>query len=80
VLQISVGVLLTSKLVRFSVSIERDLLGAFDWLIASRGYANRSEAIRGLIRRQLINRVWEEGDEVAGVITILYDHHRPGLA
>ena len=69
-----------SKVVRFSVSIESDLLRAFDRLITSRGYANRSEAIRDAIRRQLISREWEEGDEVAGVITLLYDHHRPGLA
>jgi len=69
-----------SKVVRFSVSVEGDLLGAFDKLIASRGYDNRSEAIRDAIRRQLISREWEKGEEVVGVITLLYDHHRPGLA
>ena len=69
-----------SEVVRFSVSVEEHLLDAFDKLIASRGYASRSEAIRDAIRRQLINREWEAGDEVAGVITLLYDHHRPGLA
>lgn len=69
-----------SEIVRFSVSIEDGLLSAFDRLIASRGYVNRSEAIRDAIRRQLISREWEEGDEVAGVITLLYDHHHPGLA
>ena len=68
------------QVVRFSVSLESDLLSAFDRLIVARGYANRSEAIRDGIRRQLISREWEEGDEVAGVITLLYDHHRPGLA
>lgn len=69
-----------SEIVRFSVSIESDLLSAFDRLIASRGYINRSEAIRDAIRRQLITREWEDGEEVVGVITLLYDHHRPGLA
>jgi len=69
-----------SEVIRFSVSIEGDLLSAFDRLIASRGHDNRSEAIRDAIRRQLISREWEEGDEVAGVITLLYDHHHPGLA
>lgn len=68
------------KLVRFSVSIEEDLLTSFDALIMSRGYQNRSEAIRDAIRGQLIQQEWEAGDEVTGVITILYDHHRPGVA
>lgn len=67
------------KLVRFSVSIEEDLLSAFDKGIRTRGYTNRSEAIRDAIRRQLIRHEWEEGEEVAGVITLLYDHHRPGI-
>jgi CopG family nickel-responsive transcriptional regulator len=68
------------KLIRFSVSIEEGLLNSFDALIKSRGYQNRSEAIRDAIRGQLIRQEWEEGDEVTGVITILYDHHRPGVA
>jgi len=69
-----------SQLVRFSVSIEEDLLQSFDALIEKRGYSNRSEAVRDAIREQLIHREWEEGEEVAGVITLLYDHHRPGLS
>jgi CopG family transcriptional regulator, nickel-responsive regulator len=69
-----------AKLVRFSVSIEEDLLRSFDALIEKRGYPNRSEAIRDAIREQLIHREWEEGEEVTGVITLLYDHHRHGLA
>jgi len=68
------------KLVRFSVSIEGKLLTAFDALIRTRDYQNRSEAIRDAIRGQLIKQEWETGDEVAGVITLLYDHHRPGVA
>ena len=68
------------KLVRFSVSIEEDLLTSFDALIKSRGYQNRSEAVRDAIRCQLIRQEWEAGDEVTGVITILYDHHRPRVA
>jgi len=68
------------KLVRFSISIEERLLSSFDELVRERGYQNRSEAIRDAIRRQLIYREWEVGEEVAGVITLLYDHHRPGVA
>jgi CopG family nickel-responsive transcriptional regulator len=68
------------KIVRFSVSIEEELLSSFDGLIRERGYQTRSEAIRDAIRRQLIHQEWEAGEEVAGVITLLYDHHRPGLS
>ncbi|MCK4600195.1 nickel-responsive transcriptional regulator NikR [Candidatus Bipolaricaulota bacterium] len=68
------------KLVRFSISIEERLLSSFDELVRERGYQNRSEAIRDAIRRQLIHQEWEVGEEVAGVITLLYDHHRPGLS
>lgn len=69
-----------SGVVRFSLSIEDRLIGDFDELCRERAWSNRSEAIRDAIRRQLVEREWETGDEVAGVITLLYDHHRPGLA
>jgi len=68
------------KLVRFSVSIDEDLIRAFDSLSHEMGYANRSEAIRDAIRERMVRREWESGDEVAGVITLLYDHHRSGLS
>jgi CopG family nickel-responsive transcriptional regulator len=56
------------------------LLNQFDQLVHARGYANRSEAIRDLIRDALVAREWEEGDgEVAGTITLVYDHHTAGL-
>ena len=68
------------ELVRFSVSISEDLITAFDALSRQMGYTNRSEAIRDAIRERMVRREWEAGDEVAGVITLLYDHHRPGLS
>jgi CopG family nickel-responsive transcriptional regulator len=69
-----------SQIVRFSVSIEEDLITRFDALCRERGWSNRSEAIRDAIRRQLVEQEWEAGEEVAGVITLLYDHHRLGLS
>ncbi len=55
-------------------------MNQFDQLIQARGYANRSEAIRDLVRDALVAREWEEGDgEVAGTITLVYDHHTAGL-
>jgi CopG family nickel-responsive transcriptional regulator len=69
-----------SHVVRFSVSIDADLIEAFDAMSREMGYDNRSEAIRDAIRHRMVQREWESGDEVAGVITLLYDHHRSGLS
>lgn len=63
------------KIVRFGVSIPEDLLKRFDGIIDGKGYANRSEAIRDLIRDFIVRHEWEVGDkEVAGTITIVYNH------
>lgn len=64
-----------SELVRFGVSLEEGLLRRFDDLIHRRKYTNRSEALRDMIRRELLKQDWEEGGEVAGAITYIYDHH-----
>jgi CopG family nickel-responsive transcriptional regulator len=68
-----------SKLLRFGVSLEGELLTRFDGLVRKRGYASRSEAFRDLIRRELVEKQWQEGGEIAGAITIVYDHHRRQL-
>jgi len=65
---------------RFGVSISQDLLERFDEMIDERGYINRSEAIRDMIRDRLVEREWEEDDEVMGVVTLLYDHHKSQLS
>jgi len=68
-----------SKLFRFGVSLDKELLDKFDRLIRRRNYTNRSEAFRDLIREELVKEQWEEGKEVAGAITLIYDHHRREL-
>ena len=68
-----------AKLVRFGVSLEKALLDEFDALTAARGFASRSEAFRDLIRATLIEKKWKEGEEVAGAVTLVYDHHRKDL-
>ncbi len=61
---------------RFGVSMEADLLQAFDDLIARKGYNNRSEAIRDLVRDALVRDRWDTGTgPVVGAITLVYDHH-----
>ena len=60
---------------RFGVSLEEDLLAAFDRSIGGQGYQNRSEAIRDLIRDHLIQKKVSNGNvEVIGVVTLVYDH------
>jgi CopG family nickel-responsive transcriptional regulator len=68
-----------SKLVRFGISLEQDLLARFDRLVAGRGTASRSEAFRDLIRGALVEDEWRSGGEVAGAITLVYDHHKKDL-
>ena len=66
---------------RFGVSLESDLLVQFDELLNREGYANRSEAIRDLIREALVKREWDSGDKTAaGIVFIVYDHHQRELA
>ena len=61
---------------RIGVAIDSELLAKFDRLIARRGYTNRSEAFRDLIRDELVERTWESPDShVVGTITLVYDHH-----
>jgi CopG family nickel-responsive transcriptional regulator len=64
-----------SNLVRFGVSLDKELLKNFDQLIHSQNYSNRSEAIRDLIRESLVKKEWGKGKEVAGTIILVYNHH-----
>jgi len=68
-----------SEVVRFGVSLESDLLKRFDSVIQSKNYSNRSEAIRDLIRESLIQQEWQQDQEVAGAVTLIYDHHKREL-
>jgi len=64
------------ELSRIGVAIDSDLLEKFDELIARRGYTNRSEAFRDLIRGELIEEAWSKPDSlVVGTVTLVYDHH-----
>jgi CopG family transcriptional regulator, nickel-responsive regulator len=68
---------------RIGVSLENELLARFDELIAEKGYVNRSEAIRDLIRDALVQRSWSESggrEERVAVVTLVYDHDSSSLA
>ncbi len=63
-------------LVRFGISMSKDLLEQFDGAIARKGYTNRSEAIRDLARYLLLEENWEQEDQpVTGAVTLVYHHH-----
>jgi CopG family nickel-responsive transcriptional regulator len=68
-----------SVLVRFGVSLKKGLLDKFDSHIREKRYTNRSEALRDLIRQELVKKEWEAGKNVAGAITLIYDHHARDL-
>ena len=64
------------QLSRIGVAIDSELLEKFDSLIARRGYNNRSEAFRDLIRDELVEKAWEHpAAQVVGTVTLVYDHH-----
>ena len=70
-----------SVLERFGVSMEDELLGRFDGLVEKRGYSSRSEAIRDLVRQELVKDEWADPNtEVIGTITIVYEHHEHELS
>ena len=70
-----------ADLTRISISLEENLLETFDKLIAAKGYATRSEAIRDLIRDLLIRQEarQQHGEQVA-VVSMVFDHHARELA
>ena len=65
-----------AKLSRIGVSLESDLLDRFDKFLAEKGYDNRSEAFRDLIRERLVGTaVVASRAAVVGTVTLIYDHH-----
>ncbi len=70
------------ELMRFGVSVERELLEAFDALCEKRGFANRSDAFRQLIRRELAEETLQAkpNTRVAGVLALVYNHHASDLS
>ena len=63
------------SVIRFGVSLNKELLKEFDSLVEKTGYKNRSEAIRDLIRERLVSEEWkEEEKETVGILGLVYDH------
>ncbi|HUT55103.1 MAG TPA: nickel-responsive transcriptional regulator NikR [bacterium] len=68
------------ELKRFGVSMEAGLLDKFDGFIREHAYTNRSEAIRDLVRRSLVEEEWAHDRPTVGAIVIVYNHHVPELS
>ena len=68
-----------SDLYRFGISLDKELIEAFDRHIKAQGYQSRSEALRDLIRESLLHKKRMEGGLVAGAIVMTYDHHKREL-
>ena len=65
-----------NELVRFGVSMDKRLLAALDAVVARRHYANRSEAIRDLVRAEQVRESWDKAKgSVVATLTLVYDHH-----
>jgi CopG family nickel-responsive transcriptional regulator len=70
-----------ARITRFGVSLDETLLETFDRLIRRKGYTNRSEALRDLIRDSLVREQWEIGTaETVGTLTLVYNHEVRELA
>ena len=70
-----------AELVRFSVSLECDLLEEFDRYCKDNHFATRSDAIRQLLRETLTAHAWEsDTSDAAATLTLVYDHHRTQLS
>ncbi|MCG2692947.1 nickel-responsive transcriptional regulator NikR [Candidatus Parcubacteria bacterium] len=64
---------------RFGVSLEDNLLKELDGLVERHQLPNRSQAIRFLIRKNLVQEQWEENKEVSGCVVLVYNHHKRDL-
>ena len=67
------------SVVRFGVSLEKELLDVLDEYAKENHFANRSQALRNLIKNNWVDRKWQCDNIVAGSITLLYDHHKNDL-
>ncbi|MGQ7868359.1 nickel-responsive transcriptional regulator NikR [Sunxiuqinia sp. sy24] len=61
---------------RFGVSLEKDLLNALDQYVKENYFSNRSQAIRQLISRNIVEQKWQCNNQVAGSVTLVYDPNR----
>ena len=69
---------MSNKVERITISVEAHLLAKFENYLSVNGYPTRSEAIKSLMRQALIEQEWQQDTDVAGTISLVYDHHKRG--
>jgi len=63
------------SLKRFGVSLESNLLDELDKMVDHNRFSNRSQAIRFLVKKNIVEEKWNKDQDVTGAIVITYDHH-----
>lgn len=63
-------------LARFGVSLDEVLLKSLDSFVIDNGLPNRSQAIRHLVEKNLVEKKWQCNQMVAGAVVLVYDHHK----
>lgn len=64
---------------RFSISLEKELLDELDRFAENNSFANRSQALRHLIEKNIVEEKWHCNNVVAGAIVLIYDHHKKDI-
>ena len=68
------------SVVRFGVSFEKEVLEALDEYVSENKFSNRSQALRNLVNKHIVEKKWLCNNRVAGAITLVFDHHRREIA
>lgn len=68
------------SVVRFGVSFEKEVLDALDEYVEENKFSNRSQALRQLVNRHIVEKKWQCNNRVAGAVTLVYDHHKRDIA
>jgi CopG family nickel-responsive transcriptional regulator len=64
------------SVVRFGVSFENDILESLDEYVVENKFSNRSQALRQLVNKHIVEKKWNCNNRVAGAITLVFDHHK----
>jgi CopG family nickel-responsive transcriptional regulator len=67
------------SVIRFGVSLDKDLMTELDNYVKVNNFPNRSQAIRSLIEKFAVEQKWQCDNQVAGAIVIVYDHHKRNI-
>jgi len=68
------------SVVRFGVSFEKEVLEALDEYVMENKFSSRSQALRQLVNRHIVEKKWQCNNRVAGAVTLVYDHHKREIA